>query len=79
MLGQLETYEFGETESWKPKLLEVMRSIYQDETSQRTARVRLNDFLNSQASEEAKLVISEELRLLTADSIPLPEARELLN
>ncbi len=79
VLGQLETYEFGETESWKPKLLEVVRSIYQDETSQRTARVRLNDFLNSQASEEAKLVISEELRLLTADSIPLPEARELLN
>ena len=54
VLNHLGEYNFGEPETWKPELIEVMQSVYQQPEAQAKAASLMLTFLRSEASNEAK-------------------------
>lgn len=57
VLASLSSYSYGDPETWRPELIEVMRNVYQLPDTQTHATTLMLDFLNSGASSEAKKAV----------------------
>ncbi len=73
ILAILSDYQFGDVETWRPDMIEAMQAIYQKPDTHRKAAAMMLDFLNSDASTEAKNEISVHYRTLAEDD-PVPQA-----
>jgi hypothetical protein len=68
VLQDLSHYEYGEPETWKPELIDVMRGIYSNTGQQAAAKKKLSEFLASQASAVAKKEVGQVYYNLTGEA-----------
>lgn len=78
LLATLSDYNYGDAETWKPEMIEIMRSIYQQETAHREAADRIRAFLDSSASIEAKNAVKPAYYTLRSDPLSDSDVQEVL-
>lgn len=77
VLASLSSYDYGDPETWKPELIEVMRTVYQLPDTQMHATALMLDFLNSAASSEAKKAVKFNYYSLVDHVVPQSNNQDL--
>ena len=69
VLEKLSEYNYGEPQLWKPELIEAMKPVYSNPDVQKEVEQKMLDFLQSDATVEAKKAIQKEFAIIaTKDS-----------